>query len=105
MNPGQFLQAVQRYLDAPDPASPPILIQAATDLADMVSWAPGPIDPDGLFIERLQTLQGTLRARHEQLPDSGVAALHDALAELHAAIARHDGDLTAGDPADDTVDF
>ena len=101
----ELLQAVERFLDAPDAAALPVLTQGASDLADMVGWAPGPIDRDGRVTDHLFAVLDRLRERHAAQADTGVAALHDALASLGDAIARHDRDFTAGDPDDDTVDF
>ena len=105
MSPTELFNAVERFLDAPDPKALPVLTQSASDLADMVGWAPGPIDRDGQLTDRLFVLLGRLRAQHAVQVDNGVAALHDTLASLGDAIARHDRDFTAGDPDDDTVDF
>ena len=105
MGPTELLKAVERFLDAPDPKAVPGLTQGASDLADMVGWAPGPIDRDGRVTDQLLGLLDRLRDHHVQNPDLGVAALHDALAALGDSIARHDRDFTTGDPDDDTVDF
>ena len=101
----ELLQAVERFLDAPDPKSLPALTQSASDLADMVGWASGPIDRDGHVTDRLFAVLDSLREHHAAQPDTGIATLHDAIASLGDAIARHDRDFTAGDPDDDTVDF
>lgn len=105
MSPTELLTAVERFLDAPDPKALPILTQNASDFADMVGWAPGPIDRDGRFTDQLFELLDRLRACHSAQPDTGIAALHDALASLGDAIARHDRDFSTGDANDDTVDF
>ncbi|UCH54078.1 MAG: hypothetical protein JSW09_04680 [Pseudomonadota bacterium] len=73
-----------------------VLAQSASDIADMVGWAAGPIDPHHRAIEQIQALMERLRGVHEQLPNPAVAALHDALAELNRAIDRHDRDLEQG---------
>lgn len=101
----ELLQAVERFLDAPDPKALPALTQSASDLADMVGWAPGPIDREGRVTDHLFAVLDRLRERHAAQADTGIATLHDALASLGDAIARHDRDLTARDPDDDTVDF
>ena len=103
MNPGELLQAVERFLAVPDVAAQPTLVQAATDIADMVGWAPGPIDSDGRLTDRLLALLERLRERHAANADDSVAALHDALGNLCDAIARHDLDLAAIDPDDDVL--
>jgi hypothetical protein len=104
MRPGELLQAIERYLAAPDPTSLPGLTQDVHNLADMVGWADGPIDPKGRFTDRLNSLLTALRAQHEATSSGGVAALHDSLAELADAIVRHDQDFVAGDPDDDTAE-
>jgi hypothetical protein len=102
MSPGELLKAAERFVDAPDAAAVPVLTQAVEDLADMVGWAPGPIDPEGRFAGRLGPLLERLRERHAIQADASVATVHDALASLGDAIARHDRDLDADDPdADD----
>jgi len=72
------------------------LAQSASDIADMVGWAGGPIDPHHQAIEQLQVLMARLRGVHDQVPNASVAALHDALADLARAIDRHDRDLERG---------
>ena len=93
MSPTELVQAVERFLAAPDPAALPVLTQDTHNLADMVGWADGPIDPEGRFTERLLVLLARLRAYHEATPDNGAAALHDALGELADTVTRHDRDL------------
>ena len=78
-----------------------VLAQAASDIADMVGWASGPIDPQGKALAQLQLLMERLRSIHEQLPNASVAALHDSLAELVHAIDRHDRDLERGSVEDE----
>lgn len=104
MNPAELLQAVERFLRVPDVAASQVLTQAAVDLADMVGWAPGPIDPDGQLVDRLLALLERLREHHAAHATDGAVALHDALAALSDAIVRHDQDLAAGEPDDDTVE-
>lgn len=77
------------------------LVREAGRLADMVGWAPGPIDPRGLWLERLATLQDDLRLRHTQTGEDGIDLLYAALGNLGRAIARHDGDLDAGEAGED----
>lgn len=81
-----------------------LLAQKVSDLADMVGWADGPIDPERRFAERFETLMELLRLRHAQTSEPSVAALHDALAQLHGAIDRHDRDLASTRDADDDED-
>lgn len=105
MTPRELLQAIERYLAAPDPAALPVLTQDTLNLADMVGWAEGPIDPEGRFTERLIVLLAALRSYYDTAPDDGVAALHDSLGQLADAVVRHDRDLDRGDSDDDTVDL
>ena len=80
-------------------ASPRDELQRATgmasSLAEMVGWAPGAIDPRGEVLAGLDGIRSIARARFEveQSPES--ATLHDAIADLTDAIARHDRDLAA----------
>lgn len=101
MSPRELLRAIEHYLAAPDPAALPVLIQDIQNLADMVGWAKGPIDPEGRLTETLAGFIGQLRARYEAAPSDGVAALHDSLGQLADAVARHDRDLDAGRADDD----
>ena len=80
------------------------LAQKLSDLADMVGWADGPIDPEQRLAGRLETLMELLRARHARTREPSIAALHDALAELHDRIDRHDRDLSTPRDADDDGD-
>ncbi|MCR4301855.1 MAG: hypothetical protein NUV51_09615 [Sulfuricaulis sp.] len=82
-----------------------LLAQKVSDLADMVGWADGPIDPQRQFAERFETLMELLRLRHAQTSEPSVAALHDVLAELHGAIDRHDRDLAVKRDADEDDEF
>ncbi len=101
MNPRELLRAIEHYLAAPDPAALPVLTQDIHNLADMVGWANGPIDPEGRLTEKLAGFLGQLRAQYEAAPNGGVAALHDSLGQLADAIAYHDRDLDAGRADDD----
>jgi len=70
-----------------------VLVQQVADMADMVGWADGPIDPERKILSRLETLMDSLRERYERTTEPSIAALHDVLAELYSAIERHDQDL------------
>lgn len=105
MTPRELLHAVEHYLAAPDPAALPVLTQDTLNLADMVGWAEGPIDPEGRYAERLAGFLGALRAQYEAAPNNGIAALHDSLGQLADAIARHDRDLAAEREDDDEDDL
>ena len=80
------------------------LAQKISDLADMVGWADGPIDPERHFADRFETLMELLRLRYAETSEPSVAALHDSLAQLHGAIDRHDQDLSTQRDADDDND-
>ena len=105
MSPGELLQALDRYLAAPDPTALPVLVQAVHNLSDMVGWAHGPIDPEGRFTTKLLELLATLRSQHDAAPSDGVAALHDALGQLADTIGRHDRDLAVQRDADDEDNY
>ncbi len=77
------------------------LAQKISDLADMVGWADGPIDPERRLVDRFETLMELLRLRHAETSEPSVAALHDALAQLLGAIDRHDQDLSTQRDADE----
>ena len=102
MNLRELIDSVTASIDshAATDNSRVVLAQAASDIADMVGWAGGPIDPQGQALARIQSLMERLRAIHDQLPNPSVAALHDSLAQLSRAIERHDRDLEQG-PVDD----
>ncbi len=70
-------------------------------IADMVGWSMGPIDRQGLLLNRLAALQADLELRHAQTGDVAIAVLHDALTDLGRAIAGHDDDLDPGHSGDD----
>lgn len=101
MSPAELVQAVERFLAAPDPAALPVLTQGTHNLADMVGWANGPIDPEGHFTDRLLVLLAALHVHHDAAPSNGVAALHNALGELAETVTRHDRDLAVRRDADD----
>lgn len=89
-----------------DPARCEALAREAENLADMVGWADGPIDPGGQWLERLAMLQDDLQRRHAQSGNTVLIVLHDALTRLGRAIARHDDDLDARNAdGDDGGDF
>lgn len=81
------------------------LAQKASNLADMVGWADGPIDPDQRLFVRIEALLESLRARFGEKKEPSIAALHDALAELHGAIDRHDRDLAVRRDPDEDDEF
>ncbi|MHB8743304.1 MAG: hypothetical protein ACYC9L_09270 [Sulfuricaulis sp.] len=77
------------------------LAQKIVDLADMVGWADGPIDPDRRVADRLESLMETLRARQALTNEPSMIVLHGALAELQVRIDRHDRDLSSQRDTDD----
>jgi hypothetical protein len=101
-----LLDSIAAELDSgvKSPASLLPLAHEAADLADMVGWAPGPIDPTRQFADRTTILLDGLRERYEQTDEKALAALHDALAALHDAVYRHDRDLenSSSDEEDET---
>ncbi|MBI3562964.1 MAG: hypothetical protein HY080_14735 [Gammaproteobacteria bacterium] len=101
MSPADLLRAIEEFLAAPEPAALPVLIQSSVDLADMVGWAAGPIDPQGQLHTRILSLLDRLRTRYATQSDASLAALHDALGTLGDAIARHDRDLSSEQDPDD----
>ena len=78
------------------------LAREAENLADMVGWANGPIDPQGQWLARLAALQDDLLQRQQQTQEPGIALLNDSLSRLGQAIARHDDDFDeTGDTGED----
>ena len=75
----------------------------AQQIAEMVGWAPGAIDPKGGLQDELERLRQTARQRYEREPQPVMASLHDAIADLMDAIARHDRDLRGDSVAEDDV--
>lgn len=96
MNFTELLRAIRNVAETGgDPARCEALARETQALADMVSWAIGPIDPRGEWLDRLAALQGDLTLRHAQTRDPMLALLHDSLTDLGRAIARHDEDVEA----------
>lgn len=77
------------------------LAREAENLADMVGWAQGPIDPQGQWLERLATLQDDLLVHYRNTNEVALLILNDTLTRLGRMIARHDSDLTSGHAGDD----
>lgn len=90
-----LLNEVKKTVETDDssPNEHVLLAQKVSDLADMVGWANGPIDPEQKIFVRLEALMESLRERYGRTTEPSIAALHDVLAELHRAIDRHDSDL------------
>ncbi len=79
---------------APDGALLLSLAVEAERMADMTGWANGPIDPHGRIAAAFDALKRQARLRFEETSSPDTAQLHDALAVLINAIARHDDDLS-----------
>lgn len=77
------------------------LAKQAQELSDMVGWADGIIDKDGLVSEAFFQLQESAKSQHETTGDKNVAILHDAIGDLMSAIYRHDEDVTPSTNDDD----
>ena len=75
----------------------------AVQMAEMVGWAPGLIDPGGELHNGLERLRQKARARYERDPHPAMASLHDAIADLIDAVARHDRDLRGDGVVEDDV--
>lgn len=102
MNLTELLRAVSVVAETGGtPARNEALVRETQALADLVGWASGPIDPQGVWLNRLATLQDDLKQRHAQNHDPVLVLLHDSLADLGLAIARHDEDLDASSGAND----
>jgi hypothetical protein len=102
-----LLDEIKKTVEAGDstPNSHVVLVQKVSDLADMVGWADGPIDPEQQIFVRLEALMESLRERYGRTTEPSIAALHDVLAVLHGAIDRHDRDLAVKRDADEEDDF
>lgn len=95
MNLSAFHAATHAALSrAPDGALLLSLAVEAERMADMTGWANGPIDPKGQIVAAFGDLKQQARRRFEETQSPDVAQLHDALAVLINAIARHDDDLS-----------
>lgn len=76
------------------------LAHDTSNLADMVGWAPGLIDPEGEWLERLAQLQNTIEIRQRQTQELTLMLLNDRLTYLGQTIARHDADVSGSDEDD-----
>lgn len=95
MNLNELHTATRAALsEAPDGARLLSLAVEAERMADMTGWATGPIDPQGRIAAAFDVLKQQVRLRFEETPSPDLAQLHDALAVLINAIARHDDDLS-----------
>lgn len=79
------------------------LANQAQQLSDMVGWADGIIDKDGLVSEAFTDLQAQARLKHEATGDKNIAILHDAVDSLLVAIFRHDEDFRPTTDDDDDI--
>lgn len=94
MNLNELHAGVRNALSqAPDDMLLHRLSVEAERMADMTGWANGPIDPRGQIIPAFENLKQQLRVRFEATQNPEIANLHDSLAGLINAIARHDDDL------------
>ena len=97
MSLGELYKAANRALSAePERQALQHASSMALHLADMVSWAPACIDPRGEVRVALDAIRAAARLAYDQCGHAGVGTLHDAIADLAEAIARHDRDLEAG---------
>ena len=98
-----LLDEIAKVVESADstPNTHVTLAQKISDLADMVGWADGPIDPEQHLADRIETLMESLRLRYGRTSKPSIAALHDALAELHGKIDCHDRDLSTQRDADE----
>lgn len=104
MNIASLHQDAMRALaDEPDKNELHRLANMAWQLAEMVGWAPGVIDTDGRVLAAFKQVREAARKRFETDQNQDIAALHDALADLMDAIARHDRDLLPVSSDDDDV--
>mgnify|MGYP001569620479 CR=1 FL=1 len=99
MNLNELHAAIRDALtQAPDGALLLRLAVEAERMADMTGWATGAIDPRGRIAVTFDDLKQQARLRFEEMQSPDVAQLHDALAVLINAIARHDDDLRPDGP-------
>jgi uncharacterized protein YbjT (DUF2867 family) len=77
----------------PDAARLQRLARNAIEIASLTGWAPGVIDPYGRFAKICIDLQERARGLYEKTGKRELAELHDALADLREAVAKHDDDL------------
>lgn len=87
--------------DHPDGMNLQRLSRSAAEIASLTGWAPSVIDPHGRFAKICVDLQQRARDLYEKTGKTEVAELHDALADLREAVAKHDYDL---DPNTDNSD-
>jgi len=73
----------------------------AENLANMVDWANGPIDPEDRWLSQLAALQDDLQHRYVQMSEPAMALLNDMLTRLGQAIAQHDSEFEAGKTGED----
>ena len=75
----------------------------ASDLAEMVGWAPDIIDPRGEVCAVLDRIRSSAGQLYETKGRREVAIFHDAVAGLMDAIAGHDRDLDPCIPRSDGI--
>ncbi len=101
----ELCKAVNEALNEhPDGLNLKRLSRSATEITSLTGWAPGVIDPQGRFDKICVDLQQRARDLYEKTGKTEVAELHDALADLREAVARHDYDLAPDSDSDDSDD-
>jgi hypothetical protein len=77
--------------------------EMASNLAEMVGWAPDIIDPRGEVCAVLERIRSSARQSYESEQRREVAIFHDSVAGLMDAISGHDRDLAPGKPGDEEI--
>ena len=72
--------------------------EMASNLAEMVGWAPDIIDPHGEVCAVLERIRSSARQLYESKRRREVAIFHDSVAGLMDAISGHDRDLEPAQP-------
>lgn len=97
MNLREFQDAASVLLaTAANPRELKRVSSMACNLAEMVGWAPGIIDPRGEAHAALEVIRSSAGQLYQANGMPEVAILHDAVAGLMDAIAGHDRDLEPG---------
>ena len=77
--------------------------EMASNLAEMVGWAPDIIDPRGEVCAVLERIRSSARQLYESKRRREVAIFHDSVAGLMDAINGHDRDLEPAKPGDGEI--
>ncbi|HKJ53894.1 MAG TPA: hypothetical protein VKB27_20550 [Gammaproteobacteria bacterium] len=75
----------------------------ASNLAEMVGWAPDIIDPRGEVCAVLEGIRSSAGQLYDSKSEWEVAIFHDSVAGLMDAISGHDRDLEPGIPGDGEI--